>query len=1765
MNIFKKIIKQAVALVLCAVLALGGLPISFTPSASAAWYDSYMTKMKKWGVMTDGRGNDRITRAEMAAVLKRAFGFTRTGSIPFKDVKQSDWFYYDIATVYHEGVFTGTSSKTASPHSPVTREQILTFIGRCLRYEENPGKISEFTDGNTISSWSGKYVRTALLKGIISGYGDGTFRPRNYATRGEVAKMISVAIGTLVNKKGETELGTVFGNVTLNTTGATLSNTTIVGDLYLTGGVGLGNVVLDNVNVLGKIIVAGGGNSESSNASIILKNVKAQQLVIDPPSKQFVSLRAIGNTDILETLVKSSAYIQDDVRNPELGLENVYFVKGNKFTIAGDMKNVFLETPNSTLIVGDTGTGSVASITVDEKGTGSRVNLNVNAVVDRINLDTAADVTGKGDIVELKISANGCTSEILPEQVSVRDDCVAQVGDYYPVDNAVAQTLSLDPNILAGYPKLKKITPTSATALVAGNKPGTIYWALTLGTRNPVTNPDDIIEPSYGSGFLASGSVEIGSAKTEFQIPLSGLSLGGFYYISAVLVDGHDKKSPVKSQLFTTPDNTTPAMAKNYPTVVDLTPTRTDSSVPFYELANLQATVMAKKNCDLYYVLLDAGSEVTAEDLLSGVYTNSYGCGKVPLLKNTLEVFNITDLMDLEGNYVGKGNVKENTSYTLHVLLNDGAKSSTIYKKTFTTRDITPPNFIRMNQTDAKTTSVTISGAVDEDSTVYWLTFPDGTYPDDREGGATPNQPEKWSAFLHGDWAKILVANGYGKSTSKSGKVNAKKDQQFTFNITGLKQNSAYDLYYVALDKAGNYSDPVGVLSIHTLDTIPPTATQEFLNVPDDMDPNNVTPYAYSTINVIFDEEILYRQPGSSTADPYPETNLLKLYQSYETANKNNPDSAETAQAREQYVGALRDMIVLYSDSTANPVTERKTGSAETGWTIDYRYTRVYKDDTNLVVSFLHNDANPNLSALNLESGARYHFQLKNITDTSKNAMKPMPQSLPTFRTASAEVYIAEYRGDLSLEAYELKYDENGEPYLDRESPIYAYNDYQHKTDSEGNPDQSQTTEIPIDIAFTAEPRSTSTAAENVAWDMIFWFDTTVSFELFTRVQGSGDPWTQVGDKPLDILVPPNITLSGVSVMQKLAGNNFRDINDPYKLGGLYCGLNDSDNQVYEYALHIVSLNNNPDRSTFNQEIKGQVTFVTGTPQSLRSITPSKGQTEYDSVTGNRNNVSDVTTPNKPEDLKVPPRLLTTQFEDGRAPQVLKGYPLFEPSPGGVTITYRSDRPGTAYYILSPMSSSGNYALEPAITSDNGINNPVGMDIINSKVAVNGSFPTMTTDLADMQKKFPNDAIDQSYFFSFPNSQAVVQPEGSSLGDSNLTQLITGQVTLVTQTEVRETLSLAPNTDYLFYTATKGVSDVLSPVTVYHFQTDPLARPVLWIEASGTDATVKSDMDTNTNYKLFQYDMNHLPPILRMPFKQALNQYNADTSVFDGYVKTKIRSSWKPDSNNGYVRLDSDEYLVLDAIIEMIEDNRRNKIGSLFDFCAEYDLKLTVRNAITAAGDNTSIGGSTTTQLVTTSRPLQVNCEQWKPLAPGVNYCLVAYGYAGTTTNQSDFAFTGAYPISKPKEQIKASVTGNLYYNEPDPNDPNGKGSFSGTITVRFTQNLCLYDDSTSTPTQIPLYAQRLTLGNRRAVGNYLTVPPTVTPRLDQTSTTKVMYITFDVANATSSFNISLEGPTFSGESGEPQTGPLQINVNLNRTTGVVNSISIPKDSTWLP
>ena len=101
-------------------------------SEDAYYYKAVMWAYEKGitaGVSEDMFGPDQtVTRAQAATFLYGVAGRPDTGSEPFTDVNDGDYFEAPVAWAFKEGITTGTSETTFSPDADCLREQIITFM-----------------------------------------------------------------------------------------------------------------------------------------------------------------------------------------------------------------------------------------------------------------------------------------------------------------------------------------------------------------------------------------------------------------------------------------------------------------------------------------------------------------------------------------------------------------------------------------------------------------------------------------------------------------------------------------------------------------------------------------------------------------------------------------------------------------------------------------------------------------------------------------------------------------------------------------------------------------------------------------------------------------------------------------------------------------------------------------------------------------------------------------------------------------------------------------------------------------------------------------------------------------------------------------------------------------------------------------------------------------------------------------------------------------------------------------------------------------------------------------------------------------------------------------------------------------------------------------------------------------------------------------------------------------------------------------------------
>ncbi|MBL0389223.1 S-layer homology domain-containing protein [Tumebacillus sp. ITR2] len=195
------------------------LTMTITPLAASASTTTYrdLTQAGSWaqdaiqqaltlGVMSgDGDGNFRplatITRQEAAAVLVRTLNLPTpaTNTSSFQDVALGDWSHTFIEAAVHAGLMSGDGDGTFRPNDEITREEMAVLLVKASGGKVSAGDNLTVADRDSISPWAKGFVQTALETSLL--HGDGTnFNPQDHASRQEVAVM-SVTLANSLQKK----------------------------------------------------------------------------------------------------------------------------------------------------------------------------------------------------------------------------------------------------------------------------------------------------------------------------------------------------------------------------------------------------------------------------------------------------------------------------------------------------------------------------------------------------------------------------------------------------------------------------------------------------------------------------------------------------------------------------------------------------------------------------------------------------------------------------------------------------------------------------------------------------------------------------------------------------------------------------------------------------------------------------------------------------------------------------------------------------------------------------------------------------------------------------------------------------------------------------------------------------------------------------------------------------------------------------------------------------------------------------------------------------------------------------------------------------------------------------------------------------------------------------------------------------------------------------------------------------------------------------
>lgn len=438
-----------------------------------------------YGHAVDGKyfihGNEPMTRAELAAVMNRAFGAVKEAELnEVTDVPANAWYANDLMKAVMMGILM--KDTLMRPESNISRQEAFVILARAFKLNSNSldfNALENYSDQAEIAEWAQNELAALVEVGYIQGFNDKLY-PNATISRAEFATVMANLVQHYIDTPGEITDVPLSGNVIVRVPGVTLKDVAIDGDLIIADGVGEEDVTLDNVAVLGRTLVRGGdenavtikGGSNLDKVIVLKADGKVRISVEDGAHVEVVYI-GDGSDDILvEGTIGTLEVVGDDL---------------TAFATNAFITNAFVSGNRSTIIMRDESTLLEGMIS----GTDSKISVENKATVENIIVTGRfAKIEGNGTVKQAEVKDTGDNASITTPNTKI----VSEKG----ADGITA----------AGG------APVESSSSVTNNDTGT--WIVL-----PTTPPTIPTAPSGGGGVYIPPTVSAVTITTSIDVSSS--------------------------------------------------------------------------------------------------------------------------------------------------------------------------------------------------------------------------------------------------------------------------------------------------------------------------------------------------------------------------------------------------------------------------------------------------------------------------------------------------------------------------------------------------------------------------------------------------------------------------------------------------------------------------------------------------------------------------------------------------------------------------------------------------------------------------------------------------------------------------------------------------------------------------------------------------------------------------------------------------------------------------------------------------------------------------------------------------------------------------------------------------------------------------------------------------------------------------------------------------------------------------------------------
>lgn len=163
---------------------------------SKHWAADAVSKLAGKGIISgfeDGtfKPEEKVTRAQFTVMIAKARGLTEGEYCNLSDVEKGSWYEKSVNAAVSAGIVSGMGDGSFRPNEYIRRQDALLILYRAFGEKLQTGAAKSFADKEYISDYAKEAVDALSASGVVTGTDAGELKPIDNTSRAEVAALLA--------------------------------------------------------------------------------------------------------------------------------------------------------------------------------------------------------------------------------------------------------------------------------------------------------------------------------------------------------------------------------------------------------------------------------------------------------------------------------------------------------------------------------------------------------------------------------------------------------------------------------------------------------------------------------------------------------------------------------------------------------------------------------------------------------------------------------------------------------------------------------------------------------------------------------------------------------------------------------------------------------------------------------------------------------------------------------------------------------------------------------------------------------------------------------------------------------------------------------------------------------------------------------------------------------------------------------------------------------------------------------------------------------------------------------------------------------------------------------------------------------------------------------------------------------------------------------------------------------------------------------------